>query len=405
MRYSPSDEGSVALSYRFRRILRNRYLGMQYVPETAEGMTQASKSNKIRVAIVDDNKTVVHSLQEVFTYSSSTRTVFTARSAVDFLEKMKASSTAELPDVVIMDVNMPGMNGIEAVRQGKALYPDVKFLMLTVFDDDDTVFEAIRAGASGYLLKDERAQVILSHIEHLIDDGSAPMSPKIARRTLDLLAAASKPVPGTHIVELSELSSREKDVLYLLVDGLEYRDISERLHISPHTVRKHISNIYEKLHITSKAQAIRLMQGTLTATPVTTLHRYKIVLVDDHTIILDSLSMMIGTFPDLEVTGKMNDPREVIRFFEKNQVDLLISDISMPQMDGLTLARQVRAQFPDIKILMLTVSESSAQFEEALRIGVEGYVLKKASKDELNQAIHQIMNGHSYYSASLKRIS
>ncbi len=375
---------------------------MPYFPETDARMTQEVKSKKIRVAVVDDNKSTALSLQEVLTFSASARPVFIARSGIEFLEKMKACSAADFPDVVIMDVNMPGMNGIEAVRQGKSLYPYVRFLMLTVFDDDETLFEAIRAGASGYLLKDERANVILSHIEHLVDGGSAPMSPRIAKKTLDLLAASPRPVAGTQIVELADLSSREKDVLYLLVDGLEYRDIGERLHISPHTVRKHISNIYEKLHITSKAQAIRLMQGTRTAAPATHTRKHKIVLVDDHQIILDSLSMMMGTFPDLEVTGRINDPRDVLDFLENNQTDLLISDISMPQMDGLTLAQQVRRHFPKIKTLMLTVSESAEQFEEALRIGVEGYLLKKASKDELNIAIHAIMNGGRYYSKSLR---
>jgi DNA-binding NarL/FixJ family response regulator len=375
---------------------------MSNISAATERMTQNTPSSTIRVAIVDDNKSTVQSLSEVLTYNSKTTVSFIARSGTEFLEKIKSVSADQFPDVVIMDVNMPGMNGIEAVRQGKILYPEVKFLMLTVFDDEDTLFEAIRAGASGYLLKDERSSVILSHIENLMEDGSSPMSPRIARKTLDLLAASAKPIPGKQIVELKDLTTREKDVLYLLVDGLEYRAISERLHISPHTVRKHISNIYEKLHISSKAQAIRLMQGTLPAPAATLTGRHKILLVDDHQIILDSLSMMMGTFNDMEVAGKISDPREVMYFLQQHPTDLMITDINMPHLDGLQLANMVRSKYPDIKILMLTVSESAEQVKDAVRIGVEGYVLKKANKDELSTAVHTIMSGHRYYSQSLQ---
>ncbi len=355
----------------------------------------------IRVALVDDNKSTVASLNSFLAYSPKTRVVFTAKSGQDFLEKIKNTPHADFPDVVIMDVNMPGMSGIETVLHAKALYPAVKFLMLTVFDDDDTLFEAIRAGASGYLLKDERTANIIAHIENLMEEGSVPMSPRIARKTLDLLATSSKPIPGTRIVQLEDLSAREKDVLYLLVDGLEYRDIGEKLHISPHTVRKHISNIYEKLHISSKAQAIRLMQGTRPAPVTSTMTKHKILLVDDHQIILDSLSMMMGTIPDMQVAGKINDPRAVDEFLKENEVELMITDISMPHMDGLQLAAMVRENHPLVRILILTVSESEEQVKEAQRLGVEGYILKKASKDELSNAVRTIMSGNPFYSTTI----
>jgi DNA-binding NarL/FixJ family response regulator len=382
------------------RNFQNTYIGMNYVSEEIEEIMAKTGQELIKVAIVDDNKSTVSSLKEFLLYSSKIIIVFVARSGDEFLETMKALAPEEIPDVVIMDVNMPGMSGIEAVRYGKALYPPVKFLMLTVFDDDETLFEAISAGASGYLMKDERASVILSHIESLMTEGSAPMSPRIARKTLDLLAASSKPVPGTQVVDLLDLSSREKDVLYLLVDGLEYRDIADKLNISPHTVRKHISNIYEKLHISSKAQAIRLMQGSSNATAA--ISRYhKILLVDDHQIILDSLSMMIGTIPEMEVIGKINDPREVGPFLLSNPVDIIITDINMPYIDGLALAAYVRDHHPGIKILILTVSESADQVHQARSLGVEGYILKKANKEELTNAIRNILRGEKYYSQSL----
>ncbi len=360
-----------------------------------------SDTHLIKVAIVDDNKSTVASLNEFLSYSPKTRVVLTSRSGAEFLEKLKTISTEDFPDVVIMDVNMPGMSGIDVVRHSKALYPTVKFLMLTVFDDEDTLFEAIKAGASGYLMKDERTAVIIAHIESLMENGSVPMSPRIARKTLELLATSPKPVMGTQIIELHDLSSREKDVLYLMVEGLEYRDIGHKLNISPHTVRKHISNIYEKLHITSKTQAIKLMQGSRTAYTSSVALKNKILLVDDHQIILDSLSMMIGTIPDMEVLGKISDPREVDHFLASAKVDIMITDLSMPHMDGLALAALVRQKYPATKILILTVSDSSEQMRQAKTLGVEGYILKKANKEELSIAIRTIMNGDKYYGQSL----
>jgi DNA-binding NarL/FixJ family response regulator len=140
---------------------------MRIALQPAHWMVQKVQAHLIKVALVDDNRTALQSLQEVVTYSPKTRVIFTTRSGNEFLEKMKSLPVSGHPDVVIMDVNMPGMNGIETVRQAKMLYPNVKFLMLTVFDDEETLFEAIQAGASGYLLKDENALVIVSHIHTL----------------------------------------------------------------------------------------------------------------------------------------------------------------------------------------------------------------------------------------------
>jgi DNA-binding NarL/FixJ family response regulator len=362
---------------------------------------QKISSDLIKVGIVDDNKATVASLQEVLSYAQKIKVVLTARSGAELFEKLKYTDAESLPDIIVTDVNMPGMSGIEVVRQGKALYPSIRFMMLTVFDDEDTLFEAIKAGASGYLLKEERSAAIIHHIEQLMEDGSVPMSSRIARKTLDLLAQSSPAVSGHQVVQLEGLSAREKDVLYLLVDGLEYKEIAARLVISPHTVRKHIANVYEKLHISSKAQAIRLLQGNKQMAETGGRKRHKLLLVDDHQIILDSLAMMISTIGDCEITGKICDPTDVIPFLADNVVDLIISDISMPKMDGLLLAAQVKKQFPAIRMLMLTVSEAPEQVHRAHALGIEGYVLKKTNKEELTNAIRQIMSGESFYGQSI----
>ncbi|MBS1563077.1 MAG: response regulator transcription factor [Bacteroidetes bacterium] len=218
---------------------------------------------KIPIGIVDDKTQNRLSLAERINYSDDIAVVLTAANGNDFLDQMKSLTADKYPAVVLMDIEMPGLDGIETVRAGKQLYPSVKFLMLTVFDDDDKIFEAIKAGAGGYLLKDEKVPVIIDCIEQLQEVGGAPMSPRIARKAFDLLMKASLPARETEAPAGEEkndyrLSGREIEVLKLLVDGFDYKAIAEKLFLSSHTVRKHIANIYHKLHVTSKAQAIKL---------------------------------------------------------------------------------------------------------------------------------------------------
>jgi DNA-binding NarL/FixJ family response regulator len=215
---------------------------------------------KIPIGIVDDKSQNRLSLAERMDYSDDIEVLLTARDGNDFLEQMKALRNGRQPEVVLMDIEMPGMDGIETVRAARQLYPAIKFLMLTVFDDDDKIFEAIKAGASGYLLKDEKIAVIIDWIQQLTEVGGAPMSPRIARKALDLLMKAQLPGNEPPVTEKNDyhLSDRETEVLKLLVDGHDYKAIAAKLFLSSHTVRKHIANIYHKLHVTSKAQAIKL---------------------------------------------------------------------------------------------------------------------------------------------------
>jgi len=215
---------------------------------------------KIPIGIVDDKSQNRISLAERINYSGDIEVVLTAKDGNDFLEQMKQLPLSAHPEVILMDIEMPGMNGIETVRMGKQLYPALRFLMLTVFDDEDKIFEAIKAGASGYLLKDEKVAVIIDCIQQLVELGGAPMSPHIARKALDMLMVASfasKENTGTEKNNYN-LSVREMEVLKLTVDGYDYKAVAEKLYLSVHTVRKHIANIYQKLHVTSKAQAIKI---------------------------------------------------------------------------------------------------------------------------------------------------
>jgi DNA-binding NarL/FixJ family response regulator len=210
----------------------------------------------IKVAIVDDRPINRQTLSENLLRTGQVAVSLVAVNGFDFLEKMAAlNGTAHFPEIVLMDIEMPEMDGIEAVKMGKSQFPDVEFLMLTVFDDEEKIFQAIQSGAVGYLLKDESVDFILDAMREVLEMGGAPMSPTIARKTLKMMSLPAKPLNS---VANSGLSVREREILQLVVEGLDYRRIGERLFISPHTARTHIGTIYKKLHISSKAQAINL---------------------------------------------------------------------------------------------------------------------------------------------------
>jgi len=218
---------------------------------------------KIRVGIVDDKSQNRLLFTERLNFSDQIAVVLTASDGKDFLDQMKKIDFQQQPAVILMDVEMAEMDGIAAVRTGKLLYPHVHFLMLTVFDDDDKIFEAIKAGADGYLLKNEKVSSIVDCIVQLSESGCAPMSPRIARKTLDLLMSASIPKmekedKGDKEKNDYSLSDREMEILKLTIDGYSYKQIANKLFLSTNTVKKHLSNIYHKLHVTSKAQAIKI---------------------------------------------------------------------------------------------------------------------------------------------------
>lgn len=213
----------------------------------------------IKLAIVDDKQANRNSLRDKMNFEEEFEVLFTASNGQDFLEKLKANKD-NLPEVVLMDIDMPIMNGIETVSHAHQTYPEIKFLMFTVFDDDDKVFEAIKSGAIGYLLKDEKVEIIIQSIKQIIEYGGSPMSPSIARKALKLLmnSSSSNKEETEEIEHDYSLSKRELEILQGLVDGYDYKDLAEKLFISPHTVRTHINKIYQKLHVNNKTQAIKI---------------------------------------------------------------------------------------------------------------------------------------------------
>ena len=212
------------------------------------------------IGIVDDKKYLRNSLKEkLASIESGFTIILEANDGSDFLTQIKTMK--QKPDVVLMDIEMNELNGIEAIQIAAPLFPSVKFIMLTVFDDDERIFNAIKAGAHGYLLKEESAQNIIDAVYQVYQDEGAPMSPGIARKAwkwLTSLPAQPAQQKNNEIKPIEILSDREKEILKCNMEGKEYNQIAEELFLSKHTVRQHMKNIYKKLHVNSKVEALQV---------------------------------------------------------------------------------------------------------------------------------------------------
>lgn len=207
----------------------------------------------IKIAIAEDNDFLAKSLIEKLSlFPDRFSMKFRAKNGSEMVDYIAVS---DLPDVILMDIEMPVMNGISAAAQISERFPEIKIIMLTVFDDEDKIFKAIKSGASGYLLKDESVKRIVENIDMVLN-GGAPMSATIASKTLKLLKQSSDIIQEDSKEDF-KLSKREVEVLELLKKGFDYNQIAEKLFISPFTVRKHIENIYKKLQVNNKMQAVQ----------------------------------------------------------------------------------------------------------------------------------------------------
>ncbi|HUL43999.1 MAG TPA: response regulator transcription factor [Bacteroidota bacterium] len=203
-------------------------------------------SDMISVGIVEDDTNVREALQEYF----NSLATFQCQVAVESAEKFLAvASQPSGPDVILMDIGLPGMSGIDATRLFRSVYPDSEIIMLTIYHDPEKIFDSLCAGASGYLLKTAPFSEIRGAVE-LVYNGGAPMSAQIARKVIGYFRPAQ--------VKESEspLTAKEREVIFGLVDGLSYKMIADRMMISIETVRSHIKSIYNKLHVHSKAEVI-----------------------------------------------------------------------------------------------------------------------------------------------------
>lgn len=205
----------------------------------------------IKIGIAEDNANLRRSLTNNLGLFEEVELLFIGANGIEVLKLLEEHQ----PDLILMDINMPGMNGIEATKEVKAKYPEVKVMMLTVFDEDDKIFQSILAGASGYMLKDEKPSKLMEAIEECMD-GGAPMSPVIAAKALQLLRG--KHAQQAKRAEDYGLTKRELEILQKTSDGLTNNQIAEQLFISPKTVRKHIENIYQKLQVHNRVEAVNV---------------------------------------------------------------------------------------------------------------------------------------------------
>lgn len=204
----------------------------------------------LRIAIFDDNKNIRESIKMLLDTVPDFEVVGSYCHVLDCISDVRESR----PDVVLMDIEMPGMTGIVAVHKLKSEFPNIQVLMQTVFEDDDRVFDSICAGASGYILKNQLNIKLVDFIREL-QFGGSPMSPSIARKVLNKLQEMPQFIRPGEAPDY-HLTPREKDVLSCLVNGLSYKMIASELNISYETVRSHVKKIYEKLHVASLTEVV-----------------------------------------------------------------------------------------------------------------------------------------------------
>jgi DNA-binding NarL/FixJ family response regulator len=204
------------------------------------------EKTQIKVAIVDDDEGIRTSLAALIRRAPALRLTGDYPDAETALKEIPNRP----PDVVLMDINLPGIKGVECVRQLKTILPTVQFLMLTVYEDSDSLFNSLKAGASGYLLKRTASARLLEAI-HDVHGGGSPMSPQLARRVVQFF---SKPAADNS--QVARLAPGEKEFLDQLAKGYAYKEIADRMNISIDTVRSYVRTVYEKLHVHSRTEAV-----------------------------------------------------------------------------------------------------------------------------------------------------
>jgi DNA-binding NarL/FixJ family response regulator len=208
--------------------------------------TRKALKDEMTIWLVEDNERFRASIQDLINETEELRCALAVRSCEEALEHL---DTETAPDVMLMDIGLPGLDGIEGIRKVKAIAPSIQVIMLTVFDDNEKIVQAICAGASGYLLKSAAPDRIIESLKEILNGGS-PMNAQIARKVLDMFAAIAAP-KGEYAV-----TNAEKLVLRLLVDGEPKKQIAHQLGVSFHTVDTHLRNIYTKLQVHSRSGAV-----------------------------------------------------------------------------------------------------------------------------------------------------
>lgn len=214
----------------------------------------------IKIGLVEDNPALRKRFLDNFKYFNNMELVMVAASGEEAIRKLDTLGAEDLPEIILMDIELPGINGIETTSKVKATYGDsIEIMMLTIFEQTDKIMKSINAGAVGYLLKDEPPQTLVKAITEL-REGGAPMSRKIARKVITQIGQGTNVdralIREQKIAEYG-LSEKELQVIEQLVEGKNYTEIAELMFISPHTVKTHIKNIYRKMHVHTRASVVK----------------------------------------------------------------------------------------------------------------------------------------------------
>ncbi|MFM2136629.1 MAG: hypothetical protein RL021_2029 [Bacteroidota bacterium] len=210
---------------------------------------------KVKVAVVDDVDEIRTGFTFLINSSDECECVGSYSNAEDLLKRWSEIT----PQVVILDIGLPGMSGIDCCKEIKALSPKTQIIICTVYEDDERLFSALKAGASGYILKRSSPGMLMDAIKEL-HNGGAPMSPQIGRKVIESFQHL-RPAADVKPEADYDLSKREKEILELLAAGFRNKEIADKLFISSHTVRSHIYHIYEKLHVKSRVEALNKLSG------------------------------------------------------------------------------------------------------------------------------------------------
>jgi DNA-binding NarL/FixJ family response regulator len=214
---------------------------------------------EITVGIIEDHNIFRKRLSELLSFYEDIKLIFSVENAEQCFKYLKRSEN--IPEVLLMDIELPGLSGIEATFQIKENYTDIDIIMFTVFEDDERIFESIQVGASGYMLKDEPIQKVVDSIKE-VKNGGSYMSPNIARKLLSMVSGADRktvlPEEGDSNAVPFDLTPSEIRILEKVIEGKSNNEIAEEVILSPWTVKTHIKNIYKKMQVNSRASAVRL---------------------------------------------------------------------------------------------------------------------------------------------------
>ena len=211
----------------------------------------------LRISIVEDHDIFRKRLGELLNFYPELKLVFASESAESFFNKLGRCKEGEEPQIILMDIELPGMSGIEATFQLKEHHPETEVIMFTVFEDDERIFESIQVGASGYLLKDTPIDDVVRSIKE-ISEGGSPISPSIAKKVMGMVKNGNNIIEQEKLENPFDLTVSELKILEHVIEGKTNNKIAEDVFLSPWTIKTHIKNIYKKMHVNSRAAAVRL---------------------------------------------------------------------------------------------------------------------------------------------------